>query len=419
MRASAYEKLRIGRRFFPESSLATLRWRSQRRGASIPRVRAQLGHGVAVLWCVSSACGSPSSGSTPADVGGGAGRGGSSSAIAGNGATGGKLGAAGETPAASAVGAPTVRITPGAWKCPDNVSGTPAIAGASPTRVAGVPPADGFSTANSFASGNIEGPVWIGDALYLSELSSDAYDNSNTQVKKARILRVKSDDSVSVFIADSGSNGLAVDGSGAIVAAVHKDGTLTRFTLPDATPSYVATGYMALRFDAPNDLVIRSDGNIYFSDPAYQAPAVAPQAATRVYRVTPDGNVLALADSFINPNGVTLSLDEKWLYVAAQTGRRYALASDGSVGAGETFTPTSGADGVVMDCAGNLYVARGREVVVYDASAKSLGSIRVPEVQAVTNLAFGGDDHKTLYVTGLGSRLGLFKVPLSIPGRPY
>ncbi len=371
----------------------------------------------------------------------------------------GNVGTGGGTPAASAVGAATTPVMPGAWKCPDGVSGSPMLTNVTPTRVTGVPPEDGFSgtqgsggmggaggmngsagmngTAGmsgigglgSFGGfggigvgligGNLEGPVWIGDALYLSELSSSAYDDTNTRIAKARILKVTSDDMVSVAIADSGSNGLAVDGAGALIAAVHKDGTLTRFSLAGGAPSYVATGYMGLRFNAPNDLVIRSDGNIYFSDPEYQAPTPAPQAAPRMYRVTPAGEVIAFEDAFMNPNGVTLSLDEAWLYVAAARGRRYPLAADGTVGAGEDFAPTSGVDGIAIDCAGNLYVARGREVAVYDAAATSLGSIRVPDVLSVTNLAFGGAERKTLYITGQGPRRGLFKVTLDIPGRPY
>jgi gluconolactonase len=318
------------------------------------------------------------------------------------------------------VGAPTVHVTPGAWKCPAATNGTPTLEGVTPTRVAGVPPEDGFAMESTFlAPNNLEGPVWIGDALYLSELSSATYDEANMRVAKARILRVGSDDKVSIVVADSGSNGLAVDGDGAIVAAVHKDGTLTRFTLPAGTASYVATGYMGARFNAPNDLAIRSDGNIYFSDPSWQAPAVLPQAATRLYRISPEGDVSASDDALMNPNGVTLSLDETSLYVAARTGRRYALMQDGSIGAGQDFAPMSGVDGVAIDCAGNLYVARGREVAVYDASANPIGSITVPDVQSATNLAFGGADRKTLYITGLGPRRGLFKLSLDIAGRPY
>lgn len=309
-------------------------------------------------------------------------------------------------------------VTPGAWKCPTDITGTPNLEGATPTRIAGVPPTDGFSQPEGFA-GNLEGPVWIGDALYLSEMSGDPYDAAHPRIAKARILRVGSDDAVSVAVADSGSNGLAVDGAGAIVAAVHKDGTLTRFTLPDGAASYVATGFMGARFNAPNDLVIRSDGNIYFSDPEYQAPTQPPQPAMRVYRVSPTGEVSALDDSFVDPNGVTLSLDETWLYVAARTGRRYPLAADGSIGAGEDFPPTSGVDGVALDCAGNLYVARGRDVVVYDTAANVIGNIRIPDLFSVTNLAFGGADRRTLYITGLGPRRGLFKLALDIPGRPY
>jgi gluconolactonase len=343
----------------------------------------------------------------------------------GNGVGGtGNSGNAGASGAMSTGGAPpppppNATVVPGGWKCPSGVTGVPTLEGATPTRVVGVPPVDGFSSDMGFASGILEGPVWIGDALYLSELSTDAYDETDTQVKRSRILRVGSDDSVSVAIADSGSNGLAVDGAGNLLAAVHKNGSITRFALPDGATGLIATNYAGTRFDSPNDLAMRSDGNLYFTDPSYQAPLALPQTDTRVYRVTPPGEVVPLVDIFVNPNGVTVSLGEDWLYVGARMGRRYPLAADGSVGVGEDFAPTSGIDGITLDCAGNLYVARNQNVVVYDAAGTLLGSVRVPEVQSVTNLAFGGADRKTLYITGLGPRKGLFKLTLELPGRPY
>jgi gluconolactonase len=181
----------------------------------------------------------------------------------------------------------------------------------------------------------------------------------------------------------------------------------------------LATSYMNARFNSPNDLAIRSDGNIYFSDPTYQAPSSRPQTMTRAYRRAPDGTVTALVDSLGNPNGVTLSLDEDFLYVAASSGKRFALMADGSAGPAQDYAPASGADGMVIDCAGNLYVAKSRAVEVYDPMGNSIGAISVSDVQSVTNLAFGGADRKTLYITGLGNNKGLFKVSLDIPGRPY
>jgi gluconolactonase len=210
-----------------------------------------------------------------------------------------------------------------------------------------------------------------------------------------------------------------VDHNGDIVAAVHKDGTVKRFPRAGGAPGTVVDGYMGARFNAPNDLAIHSNGTIYLSDPNYQAPSARPQAQTRVYRIPAGGAPEPIPDSFTTPNGVTLSLQEDFLYVAAAMGRRYPVRPDGTLAAGEDFPAASRGDGMVVDCAGNLYVARGGAVAVYTPAGVMLGSIGVPDVQSVTNVAFGGADRKTLYITGLGDAKGLFQITLTIPGRPY
>jgi gluconolactonase len=308
------------------------------------------------------------------------------------------------------------------WSCPAGVTGRPTLGG-TPTRVTAVPPRDAFNMDNG-NFGNVEGPVWIGNALYVSEMSYMPYDQANPRMNRARILKVTDAGGVSIAIADSGSNGLAVGADGNIVAAVHKDGSITRYALANGAATPLVTEYMGARFNSPNDLAIRTSGDIYFTDPNFQAPNTAPQTATRVYRVAPNGTVTALPDNFGNPNGITLSLDENSLYVAAGQGRRYAINSDGSVGAGQNFNAASNADGMVIDCAGNLYVTRAstQSVFVYTADGSPIGQIDVPSsegLQAVTNVAFGGADHKTLFITGLGNNKGLFRVTLDIPGRPY
>jgi gluconolactonase len=302
------------------------------------------------------------------------------------------------------------------------LTGKPTLTGAVPTRIAGVPPSDAFNM-NNGTYGNIEGPVWIGDALYVSEMNNTPYDTQSPNVVESRILKVTGDGTVSIFVADSGSNGMAVDANGYIVAAVHKDGSLTRFALPAGTPSTVVGAYMGKRFNTPNDLTIKRDGNIYFTDPNFQAPTPLPQGVTRVYRRDPSGTVTPLGDNFTNPNGISLSLNEDWLYVAASTGRKYPVMADGSLGAGQDFPPSSGGDGMVIDCAGNLYVAKAgsSNVAVYAPNGDMIGTITVPRSEnlTVTNVAFGGADHQTLYITGLQNNKGLFQVRLDIPGKPY
>ena len=293
-------------------------------------------------------------------------------------------------------------------------------------RVIGVPPADSFNM-NNGTFGNIEGPVWTGTELYLSEMSSMSYDSQNSEIKKSRMLKVTPDGTTTIAIADSGSNGLALAADGTLVAGVHKDGSVKRFTLPGGTATTLVAQYMNARFNSPNDVAIHSNGTIYFSDPTFNGPSNPPQTATRVYRIAPGGSTAepipssASPDTIQNPNGVTLSLAEDYLYVAGAVGRRYPVMADGTLGAGADFAATNGGDGMVIDCAGNLYVAvsNSQNVAVFTPTGTSIGMIKVPEVQAVTNVAFGGSDRKTLYITGLGNQKGLFQMQLDIPGRPY
>lgn len=309
------------------------------------------------------------------------------------------------------------------WACPSGISGTPTL-GAAPTRVESVPPPDDFNM-NDGNFGNIEGPVWLGDALYVSEMSYMAYSQAASEQKMARILKIAADGSTSIFIADSGSNGLALDNEGNLLAAVHKDGSISQLSLTGGAPTILVNEYMGERFNSPNDIAVRSDGTLYFSDPTFQAAQPPPQAQTYVYRLPPGGEVEPIPnadnpDVLSNPNGVTLSLAEDYLYVAASTGKRYPVMADGTLSAGEDFAATNSGDGMVIDCAGNLYVAKAStsNVEVYTPSGDLIDTIMVSGVQ-VTNVAFGGADHKTLYITGLGNDKGLFKVELDIQGRPY
>jgi gluconolactonase len=171
-------------------------------------------------------------------------------------------------------------------------------------------------------------------------------------------------------------------------------------------------------------VAIRSDGNIYFSDTIYQAPSPAPQPQTHLYRVAPTSNGVSVIDpNQQSANGVTLSVDERALYVTAQNGvYRYPVADDGSVAAGTVFTSAVGmGDGMAIDCAGNLYVATNANIVVLNPQGGELFRITFTNVQTVTNAAFGGPERKTLYVTTLGSQMqkALFKIDLTVPGLPY
>jgi len=301
------------------------------------------------------------------------------------------------------------------------------VAGLAPTRIEGVPPHDDFNLNGAAPLTIIEGPVWTGDALYVSELDYLTQSEAihGTMPPPSRILKVTPAGAVTIAATDVGTNGMALDGAGGLLACDHKNGAITRFTLPGLMPSIVIAGYMNARFDSPNDLAVAPDGNIYFSDPDYQASQMRPQTATRLYRLAPGTTEpTVIDDKRREPNGVTLSPKGDFLYVTGSDGvYRYPVSAGGAVGAGTKFSQmVSSGDGVAMDCAGDLYVASGQALVVLDPSGAQLGQIMVPGVQSVTNAAFGGSDRKTLYITalgGMGSSAGLFKVSSNVPGYPY
>jgi gluconolactonase len=285
-----------------------------------------------------------------------------------------------------------------------------------------VPPADAFNDSGNIRT-NIEGAVWISDKLYVSEFPF-------TPAPTSRVLAIAPASSgtaatVTVAIASCGANGLAVDPAGNLIATDHKQGALLRIPFPLGTPTTIVGTYDGKRFNSPNDLAVRSDGNIYFSDPNYQAPNPAPQSATRVYRVAPGASDVTVIDaSRSQPNGVTLSPDEHTLYISGSDGIfSYPVETDGTVGSGTRMNgfTAGGSDGMGMDCAGNLYATAGKRIVVLSPAGMEIGSVAVDQAESVTNVAFGGTDHKTLFITsmGTGTARGVFRATLNVPGFPY
>jgi gluconolactonase len=291
--------------------------------------------------------------------------------------------------------------------------------------VAGVPPTDAIND-NGNTRTNIEGPVWIGDKLYVSEFPF-------VPAPTARVLALDpASGKVSVALENVGTNGLAVDMTSALIATDHKNGAIERITFPlmgmGGMPEVLTASYGGKRFDSPNDLAVRSDGTIYFSDPDYQAPSMHPQDKTRLYRLPPGTGTRdpdVIDDTRSQPNGVTLSADEKTLYVAGTDGVfSYPVLADGSVmpGSGTRLHAFSGgADGMGMDCAGNLYITAQQRIVVLSPQGMEIGSIAVSQAESVTNVAFGGPDHKTLFITSMGNgdKRGVFRADLKVPGFPY
>jgi gluconolactonase len=179
----------------------------------------------------------------------------------------------------------------------------------------------------------------------------------------------------------------------------------------------VVEDYDGKKFNSPNDLVLRSDGTIYFTDPDYQLGNRTSETGKKgVYRVSPSGTVSVVDDTFGEPNGITLSPDETVLYVADYARnaiRTFSVAADGGTSGRKEFATVSSPDGFAVDCLGNLYVASGSPgtIEVYSPAGGKLGSVTV--AASTSNAAFGGVDGKTLYIT---AGKALYSLDMNLPG---
>jgi gluconolactonase len=159
---------------------------------------------------------------------------------------------------------------------------------------------------------------------------------------------------------------------------------------------------------------------MYFTDPDYQLGNRTSETGKKgIYRVSPSGTVSVVDDTFNEPNGITLSPDETVLYVADYAGnvvRTFAVAADGSTSGRKDFASVPSPDGFAMDCLGNLYVASGSPgtMEVYSPSGSKLGSVTV--AASISNMAFGGADGKTLYIT---AGKALYSLDMNLPGYYY
>lgn len=261
-----------------------------------------------------------------------------------------------------------------------------------------------------------EGPVWDarGDFLLFSDIPED------------RILKWSARDGVSDFRVPSGkSNGLTRDGRGRLIACEHANRRVSR-TGEDGAVATIASHYRGKRLNSPNDVVVKSDGAVYFTDPPYGLNPVFGSASPQelpfygVYRLSPDGRELTLLIDDSVPNGLAFSPDESLLYVADTEHnhiRVFDVGEDGKTSRGRLFARISGEplapDGLKVDVEGNVYVTGKGGVWVLDAGGERLGIIEVPELPA--NLAWGDGDWKTLYIT---ARRSLFRIRLGVAGVP-
>jgi gluconolactonase len=291
----------------------------------------------------------------------------------------------------------------------------------------GSPLSSATTTATRIIGGQafLEGPVWVADHGYLL-MSDMAAATGPQRVQPSSILRYTPGSSaVETAIADSGSNGLALSPDGqSIVAATHDERSVSRYQLADSSREVVAADFLGAAFNSPNDVTIRSDGIVYFTDPDFQrgGRADAMRGRTSVFRVS-GGTVSQIDDGLREPNGIALSPDGGTLYVGAYSENKiytYPVRADGSTGVRTQFASVAGPDGVTLDCAGNVYWASGTDglVHVFAPDGTELGTIA--SGAGTTNVAFGGDDRQTLFITsGRTGDSGLYSVHLGVPGYPY
>ena len=273
-----------------------------------------------------------------------------------------------------------------------------------------------------------EGPVWVRDGGYL--LFSDPNNNL--------IYRWSEEDGVSVYRTHSGytgmnigeygqpgSNGLTLDSQGRLTINEHGNRRVTRLE-KNGQLTVLADHYQGKRLNSPNDLVYRSDGALYFTDPPFGLPKFFEDSGKElsysgVFCLI-NGELKLVSKDLTGPNGLAFSPDEKYLYVdnwdeKRKVIMRYDVHPDGTLSGGQIFldaTKEPGEDawdGMKIDVKGNLYLSGPGGLWIVSPEGKHLGTIVGPEHPH--NLAWGGEDHKTLY---LAAQTGLYRLTVNIPG---
>ncbi|MFT5870452.1 MAG: gluconolactonase [Paracoccaceae bacterium] len=216
------------------------------------------------------------------------------------------------------------------------------------------------------------------------------------------------------------TNGSTLDREGRIVACEHGTRTVTRIE-HDGTVTTLASHYDGKRFNSPNDVVVKSDGTIWFTDPAYGIEsdyegfqAEPEMDGQHVYRLDPANGALSrVADDFVCPNGLAFSLDERVLYIADSGGTRYpsgehhirtfGVSEDGTLSGGNVFAECENGvfDGFRLDTQGRIWTSARDGVHCYHPDGTLLGKIFVPEV--VSNVCFGGPKRNRLFITASSS----------------
>jgi gluconolactonase len=257
--------------------------------------------------------------------------------------------------------------------------------------------------------GFVEGPVWHSAGFLIFS------DIPNNELKKWQ-----KDQGVTTFRKPSRNiNGNTIDQQGRLVSAEHS-GRGISVTEKDGTVNVVVDRHGGRKFNSPNDVVVKTDGTIWFTDPPYGLPRgeSKEQPGNYVYRFDPRSRKSAIvATNNDMPNGLCFSPDEKLLYVADSGQpkhiRVYDVTGEGTLSEGKVFCKIDkgGPDGIRCDAQGRIWSSAGDGVHIFSQDGKLVGKILTPESPA--NLCFGGVDGKTLYIT---ARKSLYSIPVLVGG---
>ena len=262
-----------------------------------------------------------------------------------------------------------------------------------------------------------EGPIWNVESNFL--LFSD--------IPADQIKMWTPDSGITTFRQPSGqSNGLTYDKQERLIACEHANRRVSRTEL-DGTVTTLVSHYEGKKLNSPNDIVVKSDGSIYFTDPPYGLKAEYGEEGGAeldfqgVYRLSADGQQLTLlVDDFERPNGLCFSPDESILYIDDTTRmhvRAFDVQADGTITKDRVFAVEKGEhgapDGMKVDQQGNVYLTGPQGIWIFDPEARHLGVIQVPEGAA--NLGWGGENWQTLFIT---ARSSIYQIQLKVSGIP-
>jgi gluconolactonase len=257
-----------------------------------------------------------------------------------------------------------------------------------------------------------EGPIWIpkGYLLFSDILASTIYKWSPSSL------------TLEIFRRPSWrANGLTLDKTGRLLACEH-DGRVSR-TEHNGEVVTLANSYNGKRLNSPNDIVVRSDGSIYFTDPPFGIINENQKELNfnGVFRVSPVGEITLLDDSFRGPNGLAFSPDEKTLYVNDSIDgyiRSFAVKENGLLGKSKLFAELINSDvegvpdGMKVDYEGNVFCTGPGGIWVFNQTGTLLGILKIPEVPA--NLGWGGPNMKILYIT---AQTGIYQINCTTGGQ--